>query len=272
MTAIKAIILCIIAIYSTSALSEVIIIGGSGTDLATFKLLAKGFKKENPDTKFKILPSIGSGGGIKAAKAEKIDICLTSRAPKDKELSQDIIFKRYAQTPFVFSVHEDLNVDNVTTQNILDIYSGAMTQWDTDTQIKPILRPSNDSDTTLLIEVIPGFDEAINIAYKRRGLPMATTDQDAIELIQNVDGSIGGSSLSIVKTSGKSVKAINFNSTEPTPENIKNGSYTLYKDLYLCYNHIKITPSLNRFIDFILSDDGKNILNITGHVSFKFKK
>lgn len=257
------------ATYTNLALSETIVIGGSGADLGTFTLLSNKFKQSNPDIKFKILPSIGSGGGIKAAKNKKIDLCLTSRKPKQKELSADMVFKLYAQTPLVFAVNNEFNINNLSNQTILDIYTGKMTHWnvkhrDNKLQVKPILRPSNDSDTLLLIKHIPGFDSAIATAYKRRGLPIAATDQDSIELIQSLEGTIGSSTMSIIKTTDSPVKAVNLNGIEASSENLKNGSYPLYKNLYYCHTNSP-SPSLLSFINFIASKEAVNILHNTGH-------
>ena len=264
MTTLKKIVLCIIFAYSSLSSAETITIAGSGADLATFKILTDKFTQKNPGTKFKILPSIGSGGGIKAVKNNKIDLCLTSRSPKQKELSENLAFNLYAQTPLVFTVNRGLDLKNVTTQNIIDIYSGKMTHWNNNIQIKPILRPSNDSDTLLLTKYIPDFEQAIAKAYKRRGFPVATTDQDTIDLISTLEGAIGSSTMSIIKTTDKYIKAISLNGIEPTSENIKNKSYPLYKNLYLCYNS-KTSKSLTDFIQFIASKDGKKILSETGH-------
>lgn len=267
MKTVRTILLCITAFYSGISFGESITVAGSGADLATFKLLAEKFSKRNPDIKIKVLPSIGSGGGIKAVREHKIDLCLASRPPKQKELSENLVFKRYAQTPLVFAVNKALDIDNLNTQNIIDIYSGRMTEWSDNLQIKPILRPLNDSDTQILIQNLPDFDIAVASAYKRRGLPIATTDQDALELIHNLQGAIGSSTMSIVETTKSSIKAISFNDIKPIPENLKNGSYKLYKNLYFCHN--SDSPlSLQKFIKFILSDEGKNILNKTGHYTF----
>lgn len=264
MKSLQAILLCVIASYSGILFSETIVIGGSGADLATFKLLSDKFKQHNPGIKIKILPSIGSGGGIRAAQNNKIDLCLTSRAPKTKEFSGNLIFNLYAQTPLVFSVNKELSIDNITTQDVLNIYSGTMTDWGNNLQVKPVLRPSNDSDTLLLVQHLPGFDKAIASAYKRRGLPVATTDQDAIELIQNLQGAIGSTTMSIIETVDSPVKALSLNGVAPISENIKNGSYRLFKSLYYCYKE-KPSASLKSLLDFINSKEGKDILNRTGH-------
>lgn len=270
MNYIRTIVLSLITLYTSPTISETLVIGGSGADLATFKLLAKAYKQDNKQAHLKVLPSIGSSGGIKAVQNNKIDLCLTSRAPKDKERSADLIFSHYAKTPFVFAVNPSIDIDNLTSQDVLDIYSGKMQHWPNNLQVKPILRPSNDSDIQLLINNLPGFDQAISMAYKRRGLPVATTDQDVIELINNLKGTIGGSTMSIITTEKKQIKALKLNGVSPSPENIKNKTYTLYKDLYICHNKANSSKFLDQFIEFISSEKGKKILNETGHYNIEY--
>jgi len=257
--------LIITFLYSPILHAENIIIGGSGSDLATFKLLTDKFQQTHPETTFKILPSIGSGGGIKAIKSGRIDLCLISRTPKEKEKSDDIIFTNYAQTPFLFTVNKGLKLNNLSTQNILDIYSGKMTHWNAETQVKLILRPSNDSDTLILSDKVTGFKNIMNQAYKRRGLPIASTDQETIDLIGRLKGGIGTTSLSLIKTEAHNIKPVKLDGIDPSPANIANGKYKLFKDLHMCHNNKNITTELMRFINFVHSKDGREILNKTGH-------
>jgi phosphate transport system substrate-binding protein len=60
-------------------------IGGTGNALGTMREVAKAYSKRNPGAKITVLPSLGSGGGIKAAADGAIDIAVSSRPLKDDE-------------------------------------------------------------------------------------------------------------------------------------------------------------------------------------------
>ena len=70
--------------YADDANTE-LVIGGTGTALGGMQLLAKAFSEDHPEIKTVVLPSLGSGGGIKALGAGKIDLSLSARPLKDKE-------------------------------------------------------------------------------------------------------------------------------------------------------------------------------------------
>ena len=70
--------------------SEEIVVGGSGGDLETFRILAKAFKKHHSDSHIKVLSSIGSGGAVRGVASGRVDIGLMARPINDKEKSMDL--------------------------------------------------------------------------------------------------------------------------------------------------------------------------------------
>src|SRR3990172_6672787 len=51
---------------SSSARAQELTLGGTGGSLATMRILGDAFSKANPGTRLKIVPSLGSTGGIEA--------------------------------------------------------------------------------------------------------------------------------------------------------------------------------------------------------------
>ena len=69
----------------SAAGAEMLKIGGTGGDLGTMRLLGSAFERIHGDVTVKVLPSLGSGGGIRAVQAGAIDIAVSSRPLNDKE-------------------------------------------------------------------------------------------------------------------------------------------------------------------------------------------
>ena len=65
--------------------AEVLTIAGTGADLETIRVLADAFERANANVNVDVLPSLGSGGGVRAVLAGAIDLGLTSRSLKKNE-------------------------------------------------------------------------------------------------------------------------------------------------------------------------------------------
>ena len=77
----------IAASFSTHALADAIRIGGTGAAIGTIHLLAEAFKHAHPEHTVKILPSLGTSGGLKALQAGALDIALAARDVNAEEKS-----------------------------------------------------------------------------------------------------------------------------------------------------------------------------------------
>lgn len=246
--------------------AENLVIGGSGADLGTFKLLGEAFSKEYPGISIKVLPSMGSSGGLKALKHNKIDIALTARSLKEKEKTPSIIYQSYASTPLVFVVSNLSKQHNVSRQQVVGIFTGKQKHWPDGSVVRPILRPSTDSDTKLIVSTFIECEKCFYKTYQRRGVPIALTDQEAVEMVATVPGAIGTSTLSLILSEKKPVKALTLDGVEASTENINSHTYPMFKDLFLVYNKQHRVDVINNFLKFISSDKAQSILLNTGHM------
>lgn len=246
--------------------ADVLVVGGSGTDLGTFKLLGEAFSKKHPATSVKVLPSMGSSGGLKALKHNKIDLALTSRALKEKEKRPSIVYQQYASTPMVFVVANDSLQHNISRQQVLDFYTGKLKQWPDGSAVRPILRPTTDSDTKLLVNKLIECEKCFYKAYQRRGVPIALTDQDAAQMIATVPGAVGTSTLALILSEKKSLKALRLDGVKASAETLSSQKYPMFKDLFLVYNRQNKTETLDTFLTFLSSDKARSILLNTGHL------
>lgn len=252
-------------VFAADTLAVTLRIGGTGTDLGTMRLLANAFEKRFTGTTFDVQPSIGSSGGIKAIMAGVLDIAISSRPLTEAERKLGAQEWVYAKTPFVFATDRKSSHVQLTYAEIVAIYDGTMTQWKDGSAIRIILRPETESDTTLIKKYVPGMESAMAKAYQRRGPPIAATDQDAADKIEQVAGALGLSTLALIMGENRSLKALALNGVTPTVENIANGSYPMSKTLYVITGP-RPKEGAQRFIDFMRSKEGAAILQRTGHL------
>lgn len=247
-----------------SVRADQIKLGGTGTALATMQLLADAYAKAHPDTRVTVLRSLGSNGGIKAVLSGTIQLAASARVLTDAEIRQGAEQFEYGRTPFVFAIATANPVSGLTTRELADIYAGKTEQWPDGKKIRLVLRPVGDTDSEMVKNISPEMREAKTAAEQRKGMPFAVSDQDAADSLEKIPGALGISTLAQIRSEKRALKALRFNGVEPSAKNIANGSYTLYKTLYLVTS-ANSPPAAKRFIAFVLSPKGRDILLRNGH-------
>ena len=251
------------AIAAPSQAKE-IVLGGTGGALATMQILGDAYTKVKKNESIKVLPSLGSRGGIRAVNAGAIDLGLSSRPLKKNEPTPGTRAIPYADSALVFVTPARTTDKNITTKQVLNIYQGNKRQWRDGTPIRLILRPQSDGDTQYLIKLLSGFNGAYKKALKIPGLPIAYTDQDTIAKIESTEGGFGVTSLSLVYAKQEDLKVFSFNGITPNPRTIADRSYPFIKTFYFIIPS-KPTPTSAGFVDFVFSAQGADILEKLGH-------
>lgn len=251
-------------LLAPAAIAEEIKIGGTGNALGTMRLLGAAFSKKYPDMKVTVLNSLGSSGAIKAVPKGAIDIGLTSRALSAEELATGIRATEYARTLTVMAVSSKSKVMDITHQQIADIYTGKLANWPDGTVIRPVLRQPGDDNTYQIKSLAPAIEQALNAAEKRPGLAFAVTDQEAADKIESIPGAIGVTTLALIRSEGRALRALKLNGTEPTEKNGASGNYPIIKNFFFITRPAP-TAAVQQFMVFVNSPVGREILTQTGH-------
>src|SRR5919109_205524 len=78
--------------------TRTLVFAGSGSGVAIARVLAKEFERRNPGVRIEVPPSIGTGGGIKAAAAGSISAGLATRPLKPEEKTPGLVYLPFAVT------------------------------------------------------------------------------------------------------------------------------------------------------------------------------
>lgn len=257
-------------ILAIPAGAEKISIGGTGSALESMRVVAEEFKKRHPGAEVVIPPSLGSTGGIKAVLAGAVDIALSARPLKDEERRKGAVEMGYARTPFVFATSKKNKVDEITTGELVDIYSGKTINWPDGKSIRLILRPVGETETELVKSISPEMREAVIKAENRPGMLFAVTDHEGADHIEKVEGAIGSSTLALIISESRDIKALKLNGVEPGTEALRKGAYPYYKPLFLVTGP-KPSPPARKFIEFLESEEGRRIMSGLGWVVGSWK-
>jgi len=207
----------------------------------------------------------GSGTGIAALINGTTDICNASRPMKKSEIKK--MKERYGVTGVEIPCGKDglsvyLNeknkVSNLTLKQLKDIFTGKVTNWKEvgGKNAKIILYSrENNSGTYVFFKdhVLKGADYSATA----QNLPGTAAVVNAVSKDQNAIG-YGGAAYA------KGIKYCKVNGYEPNKKNIKTGKYPLARYLYI-YLRNKPTGEIKKFVDWILSPAGQEIVSEVGY-------
>lgn len=243
--------------------AETIRINGTGSGLHMMKPLIATYTKAHSDVRIETDKALGSSGSIKALLAGALDIAISSRKLKPEETQHGAILTPYGQTPLALVTHKDVTQKNISTQELVNIFTGKTLNWPDGNPIRLILRPHEDSDTKILRQLSPEMDAALTIAQERPGMTIAVTDPEAIAAIAKTPGALGASGLTGVMVEQLPINVMSLNGVEPTPETIKKGEFPLIKSLDIITLNT-VPQAAKHFLAFLFSPEGKAIAKTAG--------
>jgi phosphate transport system substrate-binding protein len=159
-------------------------------------------------------------------------------------------------------VNPTLKMTGLTLEGLAAIYAGKR-DWENGKRIRLILRPAEDSDIPVIKGISPEMSEAVDIAMRRKGMTVATTDDDAADAIENVPGAFGGTTLSLVLSEKRTLGVLALNGVVPSVRTMADRSYPYHKNFSMVTKKDPPAP-VRRFIDFVRSPAGAAILAKNG--------
>jgi len=110
----------------------------------------------------------------------------------------------------------------------------------------------------------PAIVEALAHAEKVPGTRFAVTDQDAADDIEHILGAFGPTTLALIKSEDRSLRALDLDGVAATAQNAATGRYPHYKRLYVITQASQAAAAAH-FVAFLRSSRGFEILVRNGH-------
>lgn len=243
-------------------------ISGCGTDLGTFRLLGEAYRKVSPDAAVEVLPSLGSGGGIKAVLAGALDVGLSARPLTAEEAAGGATATPYARTPLVLAVGERTRATAISRNEVVGYYSGSARTWPDGTPVRLVMRPATDADTTILMSLSREVSAAVSGALSRDGMVIAATDQEAADALERSPGALGSTTLALIRAERRALRPLALDGVEPTPAALAGGRYPLFKTLYVVVGP-RPSAAVREFLGYLRTPAARRVLEDTGHVTLE---
>ncbi|MBQ3566346.1 MAG: extracellular solute-binding protein [Oscillospiraceae bacterium] len=114
--------------YTPSDMSGTIVVAGSTSVAPVMEVLADEYKKLNSGVTIEIQQT-GSSAGMTSTIEGACDIGMASREVKDSEIQQGLVPTVIAMDGIAVIVNNDSEIDNLTSEQIKQIYTGEITDW-----------------------------------------------------------------------------------------------------------------------------------------------
>jgi phosphate transport system substrate-binding protein len=211
---------------------EPVRIGGTGTGIILMQKLAEAYLQQQPGANIRpLLPPLGSGGSLHALRDGVIEIAVTGRVPRDGEGRFQTL--DYAQSPLVIASHGRRPMQNFTTRDLVGVYAGRQAAWPDGEPIRLVLRLPFESDNIVLRQLSPDMGSAIEATVARKAGPVAEDDLDAADLLESLPGSLGSTTLGLLRTRGRPLTVHMLDGSPPTLDHLASGRYPLAKPLFV---------------------------------------
>ncbi|PZD95832.1 phosphate-binding protein [Paenibacillus sambharensis] len=150
-------------------------------------------------------------------------------------------------------VNPEVTVDNLTKQQLVDIFTGTITNWSevggADQKIVIVNRPASSGTRATFEKYALGTK-----AEDLQGMIQEDSSGTVKKLVGETPGAIGYLALSYLDDTVKTVK---YEGVEATEENVANGTYPVWAYEHM-YTKGEPDAALQAFLDYMVSDEVQN--------------
>jgi phosphate transport system substrate-binding protein len=268
-----------------------ILIGGSTTVQPYTKMLAEEYMKRNKSVHI-VYEGGGSTPGLIAVKNGSIDIASSSRDLTDDEDDENTYAYMIGKDGVGIVVNPANPIASLTIDQVKDIFSGKIESWsDMSGDNTPITVISRNAESTTL----KGFSEIVLKGEQvTDNAVIAGTAEEVSKAVAENPAAIG---LMALKDINSNVKVLKINGTDMNKATILSGRYPLTRSFYFVVydktnykvskysdksafgkliDHFTLDESkkqqieidtINRFLQFVASADGQDILEKAGAIA-----
>ena len=196
-------------------------------------------------------------GAFKGIVDKTVDIAICASPNKEQiqyglDNGVELELTPIGREAFVFIVNNNNPVDNLTMQQLKDIYQGKITNW----------------------KDVGGSNRPINVIQRNKGSGSQTALEKLVgsDIKSNFFGPLGASIgfsfryyVEELTTHGH-IKMLSLNGVYPNKNNVQNESYPIVSNFYAVTRKDETNPNVKKVLDFILSNTGQEIIEETGYV------
>jgi phosphate transport system substrate-binding protein len=250
---------------------------GSDTIVNLALAWAEFYQAQHPEVRISVTGG-GSGTGIAALVNGTVDIANASRRIKDEEM-QEALKNGIQPVEFIIArdaiaiiVHPDNPVDRLTLQQLSDIYSGKIANWqEVGGEDRPIVRLSRETNSgthVYFLETVLRLGDKTNTTLFSMDTLLLPSSEGIINEVRQNENAIGYDGLGYVPDDLKIIavaKEAGGPFILPMISTVNDKSYPIARDLYM-YTAGEPTGVVQDYLEWILSNEAQDIVVELGFV------
>lgn len=255
---------------TTKKIEGTVTLSGSSALLPLIEGSIDGFNEKYPDCEVQAQAG-GSGTGLTQVSEGSVNIGnsdVFAEEKLDESAAKELEDHQVVAQGFGVVVNKDLGVDKLTSKQIQDIFSGKIKNWKDvggpNKEITVIHRPASSGTRATFVKTVLGGDDtlendSIGITQDNNG--------NVLTAMQSNDGAISYLALSYIASdeAKEQLEAVSIDDVDATTENITNKKYCFWSYGHM-YTKGKATDAEQALIDYIMSDDNKEVVEELGYI------
>ncbi len=250
---------------------------GSDTIVNLALAWAEKYQGDHPEVRISVTGG-GSGTGIAALVNGTVDIANASRKIKDEETSEaqsngiTPIEHIIARDAIAVIVNPENPVNELTLQQISDIYSGKYKNWnEVGGEDRPIVRLSRETNSgthVYFLETVLRLGNKEDKTFFSTSTLLLPSSEGIISEVRDNPNAIGYDGLGYVPKDLKMIaiaKKVGEPYVLPSIDTVNDKSYAIARDLYMYTNGAPV-GIIKDYLDWILSDEAQQIVADLGFV------
>lgn len=248
-----------------------ITISGSSALLPLMEQTVEKFNDKNPNVEVSAQAG-GSGTGLTQVLDGTVNIGnsdIFAEEKLDADKAKELVDHKVVAQGFGVAVSKSLGIDNLTSAQIQDIFSGKVTNWKQvggpDKEILLIHRTAGSGTRATFEKTILGGNkelekDSIGVTQDSNGAVLSAMKQN--------DGAISYLGLAYMETkeAQDALKLVKIDGVSSDKANITDGSYKFWSWGHM-YTKGEATGVTKSFIDFVTSSDNVDSINNLGFIS-----
>lgn len=227
----------------------------------------KAFADKYPDAVISVQGG-GSGTGLNLVIEGSVDIGnsdVPAEKKLDKELADKLVDHKVCGIGFSIVTNKDVNVESLTSQQIQDIFTGKITNWNEvggqDLKIEVIHRAkSSGTRAAFKSTIMGGIDENDGIGI------MQDSNGNVEKSLESTKGAVSYLALSYLTEDVKTkIRTVNIEGVEASNENIAAGTYHFWAYEHM-YTKGEATGLAKTFIEYMMSEENNALIEQLGYI------